>query len=40
VAVAEAIISTLEQLNLSFPKVNREKRKDLKKAARALLHEK
>ena len=40
VAVAEAIITALEQLNLSYPKVEREKRKDLKKAEEALRHEK
>jgi PPK2 family polyphosphate:nucleotide phosphotransferase len=35
-AVAEAIIDSMEELNLSFPKVDSEKRKDLKKARAAL----
>jgi PPK2 family polyphosphate:nucleotide phosphotransferase len=39
VAVAEAIIDALEGLDLSFPKIDSEKRKDVKNARRALLHE-
>ncbi len=38
-AVAEAIISSLEDLDLSFPKLDAEKRKDLKKARAALRRE-
>jgi PPK2 family polyphosphate:nucleotide phosphotransferase len=38
--VAEALVHALEQLNLSFPQVDAEKRKDLKKARAALKHEK
>ena len=37
-AVAEAIIDAMEQLDLSFPKVDSERREDLKKARAALQH--
>jgi PPK2 family polyphosphate:nucleotide phosphotransferase len=37
--VAEVLIHALEQLDLSFPQVDAEKRKDLKKARAALKHE-
>jgi PPK2 family polyphosphate:nucleotide phosphotransferase len=37
--VAEAIVDALERLNLSFPKENAEKRKELKDARAALEHE-
>jgi PPK2 family polyphosphate:nucleotide phosphotransferase len=40
VVVAEAIVHALDKLNLSFPKVDAEKRKDLKKARATLKHEK
>jgi len=39
VVVAEAIIDALEGLNLSFPKMDSAKRKDVKKAREALEHE-
>jgi PPK2 family polyphosphate:nucleotide phosphotransferase len=38
--VAEALVHALESLDLSFPQVDAEKRKDLKKARAALKHEK
>ena len=38
--VAEALIHSLEELDLSFPKMDSEKRRDLKKAQAALKHEK
>jgi PPK2 family polyphosphate:nucleotide phosphotransferase len=38
-AVAEAIIDALEDLDLSLPKIDEERRKDLKKAREALMHE-
>lgn len=38
--VAEALINSLEELELSFPKVDSEKRGELKKAQAALKHEK
>ena len=38
-AVAEAIIGAMEELDLSLPKIDSEKRKDLKKARAALRHE-
>jgi len=38
--VAEALIHAFEKLNLSFPEVDAEKQKDLKKARTALKHEK
>ncbi len=38
-AVAEAIIDCMEGLDLSLPKIDSEKRKDLKRARAALLHE-
>jgi PPK2 family polyphosphate:nucleotide phosphotransferase len=38
-AVAEAIIDSMEALDLSFPKIDSEKRKDLKKARAALRRE-
>ena len=38
--VAEALIHSLEELDLSFPKVDSEKRRDLKKAQAALQREK
>jgi PPK2 family polyphosphate:nucleotide phosphotransferase len=38
--VAEAVIHALEKLNLAFPQVDAEKRKDLKKAREALEREK
>ena len=38
-AVAEAIVDVLEELDLSFPKVDSTKRKDLKNARIALRHE-
>jgi PPK2 family polyphosphate:nucleotide phosphotransferase len=38
-AVAEAIIDAMEELDLSLPKIDAEKRKDLKKARAALRHE-
>jgi polyphosphate kinase 2 (PPK2 family) len=37
--VAEAIIDAMECLDLSFPKVDAEKRKELKDARAVLLHE-
>jgi PPK2 family polyphosphate:nucleotide phosphotransferase len=40
VVVAEALVHALDKLNLSFPKVDAEKRKDLKKARAILKHEK
>jgi len=40
VVVAEALVHVLEKLNLSFPKVDAEKRKDLKKARITLKSEK
>jgi PPK2 family polyphosphate:nucleotide phosphotransferase len=40
VVVAEALVHVLDKLNLSFPKVDAEKRKDLKKARAILKHEK
>ena len=36
-AVAEAIIDSMEELDLSLPKIDSAKRKDLKKARAALL---
>jgi PPK2 family polyphosphate:nucleotide phosphotransferase len=39
VAVAEAIIDAMEGLNLSFPKIDAAKRKDVKNARKALHHE-
>jgi PPK2 family polyphosphate:nucleotide phosphotransferase len=39
VVVAEAIVDALEGLNLSFPKMDSAKRKDVKKARKALQHE-
>jgi PPK2 family polyphosphate:nucleotide phosphotransferase len=39
VAVAEAIMDCLERLDISFPKIDSEKRKDLKKARAALRRE-
>ena len=38
--VAEALIHSLEELDLSFPKMDSEKRRDLKKAQAALEQEK
>ncbi len=38
--VAEAIIDALEELDLSFPKLTAERRKDLKAARKALRQEK
>ena len=38
-AVAEAIIDAMEDLDLSLPKIDSERRKDLKKAREALMHE-
>jgi hypothetical protein len=38
-AVAEAIIDSMEELDLAFPKIDSEKRKDLKKARAALRRE-
>jgi PPK2 family polyphosphate:nucleotide phosphotransferase len=38
--VAETVIHALEKLNLAFPQVDAEKRKDLKRARAALQHEK
>jgi polyphosphate kinase 2 (PPK2 family) len=40
VVVAQALVHTLEKLDLSFPKLDEEKRKDLKKARAILQHEK
>jgi polyphosphate kinase 2 (PPK2 family) len=40
VVVAEALVHVLDKLNLSFPKVDAEKRKDLKKARIILKNEK
>jgi PPK2 family polyphosphate:nucleotide phosphotransferase len=40
VAVAEAIIDAMERLDLAFPKMNSEKRKDVKNARKALRREK
>jgi hypothetical protein len=40
VVVAEALIHVLDKLNLSFPKVDAEKRKDLKRARIILKNEK
>jgi len=40
IVVAEALIHALDKLNLSFPQVGKEKRKELKKARAVLLHEK
>jgi len=40
VVVAEAIIQALDKLNLSYPQVDKKKRRDLKKARAALMHEK
>jgi len=38
--VASAIISTLEELDLSFPDVDKEKKKELERVRESLLHEK
>ncbi|HXE33396.1 MAG TPA: polyphosphate kinase 2 family protein [Verrucomicrobiae bacterium] len=38
--VASAIITTLEELDLSFPDVDKEKKKELRSARESLLHEK
>ena len=40
VVVAEAIIQALDKLNLSYPQVDKKKRRDLKTARAALMHEK
>jgi len=40
VVVAAAIIDTLSSLNLAYPKVDKEKRKELAAAKRALLAKK
>src|SRR5579862_2691719 len=40
VSVAEVVINAMEELNLSFPKIDAEKRKDLKKSRAALEDEK
>ena len=40
IVVAEALVHALDKLNLSFPQVDKEKRKELKKARGVLLHEK
>jgi PPK2 family polyphosphate:nucleotide phosphotransferase len=40
VVVAEALVQALDRLDLSFPRVDAEKRKDLKKARAILKHEK
>ena len=40
VVVAQALVHTLEKLDLSFPELDDEKRKDLKKARAILQHEK
>ena len=40
VVVAEALVHALDKLDLSFPQVDAEKRKDLKKARAILKHEK
>ena len=40
VVVAEALIHALGKLDLSFPQLDAEKRKDLKKARAILKHEK
>jgi hypothetical protein len=37
--VAEAVVEALEDLDLSFPKLGKEKRKELKDARNALEHE-
>jgi hypothetical protein len=38
--VASAIITTLEELDLSFPDVDKEKKKELENVRDSLLHEK
>ena len=38
-AVADTIIDCMDKLDLSFPKIDAEKRKDLEKARAALEHE-
>jgi len=40
VVVAEALVHALDKLNLSYPQVDKKKRKDLKKARAALMREK
>lgn len=40
VVVAETLVHALDKLDLSFPQVNKEKRKDLEKARAVLMHEK
>jgi PPK2 family polyphosphate:nucleotide phosphotransferase len=40
VVVAEALVHALDKLNLSYPQVDKKKRKDLKKARAVLMHEK
>jgi hypothetical protein len=38
--VASAIITTLEELDLSFPDVDKEKKEELERVRESLLHEK
>ena len=40
VVVAEALVHSLDKLNLSYPQVDKKKRRDLKKARAVLMHEK
>jgi polyphosphate kinase 2 (PPK2 family) len=40
VVVAEALVHALDKLNLSYPQVDKKKRKDLKKARAVLMREK
>jgi hypothetical protein len=40
VVVAEALVHALDKLNLSYPQVDKKKRKGLKKARAVLMHEK
>ena len=40
VVVAEALVHALDKLNLSYPQIDKKKRKDLKKARAVVVHEK